>query len=429
MISKVGLENIHHVGFQGNTNILDKFRETLKTESANNNVNLSGNEALANYNKPIIKNDSNTLKPAENIESFIIKDFTEPIKLKGDEINTLGGERIFNDEGKLEAIIVKGDKTSKEYIVDTDANKITEIIERDNETGFANRIDYFGIKYNENSSGTVQEFIPHTNKLKKESNFNEEKLNFVKIFNDDKNIENYFESDGKLSWINVKDNKTGLTTHYVVNDAKQIKYADIEDENYNSLKEISYDKGKITEVIENKYRPIKNIYGITPDNIPLKPAVFVEAPEISKLNGEKKFNSDGTLKHVTTTDGNKKTEYIISYDGKRVKEIKEFNNEQKTKEIYFNEAGNTNIKEYKDGKIYKTTFYTKSKQPDCVMEYTADEKVSKIVDYYKDGTSIRKYMEEGNPQYGYINMCFDKDKQLTAVVIKNTETTTTKYDD
>ena len=142
MISKVGLENIHHVGFQGSTNILDKFRETLKTESANNNVNLSGNEALANYNKPIIKNDSNTLKPAESIESFIIKDFTEPIKLKGDEINTLGGERIFNDEGKLEAIIVKGDKTSKEYIIDTDANKITEIIERDNETGFANRIDY-----------------------------------------------------------------------------------------------------------------------------------------------------------------------------------------------------------------------------------------------------------------------------------------------
>ena len=428
MINKISLGSIN-AAFQGNTNILDRFKENLKNGSVNQNVNLNGNEALANYNRPIIKSDTNSLTPDENIDKFIIKDTPSPVTLKGDEIETLSGERILDNDGKLEAIIAKDDKTTKEYHIDKDSKTITKIVERDNATGFPIRIDHFGIKYNSNTSGTVQEFIPQTNKLKKETSFDEGKLRLVKIFDDDKNIENTFENDGKLRWINTEDNKTGFITHYTFDENNQIKFVDIEDENYNILKEISYQNGKIKEVAESKLKPLTNTYGITPDNIALKPAEFVEAPKVSALEGEKKFRENGSLESVTVSDGNTKTEYITGYDGKNVREIKVFDNDEKIKNIFFSETGNVNIQEFKNGKLYKTTFYNSSKRPDCIIEYTEKGEVAKIVSYSFDGTFIRKYSDEKNPQFGYISLEFDKDKQLIAVSIRNIEKNITESED
>ena len=428
MINKITLSSINTT-FHGNTNILDRFKENLKNSNGNQNINLNGSEALANYNRPIIKSDNNSLTPDENMEKFIIKDKTSPVTLKGDEIETLSGERILDNDGKLEVIIVKeNDKISKEYKIDKDSKTISSIVERDNETGFPIRIDHFGISKNQNMSDIVQEFLPQTNKIKKESFFDEGKLRSIKIFDDDKNIENAFENNGKLRWINIEDNKTGFITHYVFDDKQQIKFANIEDENYNIIKEISYQDGKIKEVAESKLKPLNNTYGITPDNITLKPAEFVEAPKISSLDGEKKFRANGSLESVTITDGNTKTEYLTGYNGKNVREIKVFDNNEKTKNIYFNETGNVNIQEFKNGKLYKTTFYKSSKQPDCIIEYMDNGNVAKIVSYSFDGTYIRKYSEENNPQFGYISLEFDKDKQLVAVSNKNIEKTITEFD-
>ena len=202
MISKINLTGANAVRFQGNTNLLEKFKENLKTQD-NTQVSLNGSEALANYNKPAVKTGSENLKPAENIDSMIIKNIPEPVVLTGDEAQTLTGEKILDGNGKLEAITVKGEKTSKDYIFDKESGKVESITERDNETGLPVRQDYFGSKYNTKTSATVLEFKAGTDKIAKETSFNEGKPIHITEYkdNEEKVIDNSLSDSGKLSYI------------------------------------------------------------------------------------------------------------------------------------------------------------------------------------------------------------------------------------
>ena len=71
MINKVSSYNAKGIKFQGNSNILDKFKENLKNYQINTPINLNGNEAIANYNKAIIVNENNIQRPEEKIEQLI----------------------------------------------------------------------------------------------------------------------------------------------------------------------------------------------------------------------------------------------------------------------------------------------------------------------------------------------------------------------
>ena len=389
MISKINLTGANAVRFQGNTNLLEKFKENLKTQD-NTQVSLNGSEALANYNKPAVKTGSENLKPAENNDSMIIKNIPEPVVLKGDEAQTLTGEKILDGNGKLEAITVKGEKTSKDYIFDKESGKVESITERDNETGLPVRRDYFGSKYNTKTSATVLEFAAGTDKVAKETSFNEGKPIHITEYkdNEEKVIDNSLSDSGKLQWIESTDKKTNITASYHLDEKGGIEYVTFRDENFNPVKEYSYENGK-------------------------------------------PFRSNNTLETVITKDGSKKTEYLIDFDGKKVKEIKEYENNVQTKNIYTNDSGLLVIKEFKDGKLHKITFLNKSQKPASIMEYTGDKEnnLKRTVDYAADGSYIRRYSEENHPEYGNITMEFDKDGSLISARTENREAVTEELKD
>ena len=292
MINKINFNSISPVRFQANTNLLEKFKENLNKQEASQ-VNLSGSEAMANYNKPIVKNDNTAFKPLESIDNLILTDIPNPLTLEENAVETLSGEKILNSEGKLEAIVVKGEKTTKEYNIDTENKNITSVVERDNTTGMPVRKDFFGYKFNKFTSAVTQEFMPGMNKLAKETTFNEGVLSYTKMFDDEKDkiIENGFEDNGKIKWVKVTDKKTGIMENYYLNDKNEIQYVDLYDRNFNMLKSIDYENGKVKKILNYNYKPIKNIYGITPDNIDVKPAELVEIPDAASLDGEKKLPS------------------------------------------------------------------------------------------------------------------------------------------
>lgn len=81
MINKINFNSARQVRFQGNTNLLEKFKENLNKQEASQ-VNLSGSEAMANYNKPIVKNDNTAFKPLESIDNLILTDIPNPLTLE-----------------------------------------------------------------------------------------------------------------------------------------------------------------------------------------------------------------------------------------------------------------------------------------------------------------------------------------------------------
>ena len=432
MINKINFNSARQVRFQGNTNLLEKFKENLNKQEASQ-VNLSGSEAMANYNKPIVKNDNTAFKPLESIDNLILTDIPNPLTLEENAVETLSGEKILNSEGKLEAIVVKGEKTTKEYNIDTENKNITSVVERDNTTGMPVRKDFFGYKFNKFTSAVTQEFMPGTNKLAKETTFIEGVLSYTKMFDDEKGkiIENGFEDNGKIKWVKITDKKTGIMENYYLNDKNEIQYVDLYDRNFNMLKSIDYENGKVKKILNYNYKPIKNIYGITPDNIDVKPAELVEIPDAASLDGEKKLRSDNSIESITVKNGDNKTTYIMSLDGKNIREINEFNKDQQTKSVYFDETDGCHIREFKDGKPYQTTYYNSDKKLEGVIKFSQDDanKESKSIDYSSDGSYIRRYNEENHPEYGRLTLEFDKDKNLVSVNNENREVVEEKLKD
>ena len=118
-------------------------------------------------------------------------------------------------------------------------------------------------------------------------------------------------------------------------------------------------------------------------------------------------------------------------DKKRSNEIKEYENDVQTKNIYTNDSGLLVIKDFKDGKLHKITFLNKSQKPASIMEYTGDKEnnLKRTVDYAADGSYIRRYSEENHPEYGNITMEFDKDGSLISARTENREAVTEELKD
>ena len=418
MIGKVSFNSINTASFQGNSNILDKFKENLNLPEAVP-ANLNGNEALGNYNIAAVnKKDFN-----EEAKKLVIADIPEPIRLSGNEIESLNSEKIYNSDGKLGIIVVKGDKTSKEYYVDDDTHRIEQVIERDNESGMPVRTDSFGFLYNKDVSATVGEFYPGTNKLAKETYFTEGSLSGVKRFDDDKIVSNEFDKSGKLDYITVTDRKTGMITEYNLNDKGNVEEFSTRDELFTRTKSTEIVDNKIGETREFKSEPIENIYGITPDNIDLKPSEFIEKPDISKLEGEKKFRSDNSLESIIVKDGDKKTEYFTDIKG-NIEEIKFYSNEKLSKSIGYRIDGGSIVTDFSDDKTSKTTYFNKDRQVNLIILRDDEEgNIIKSADFTSDGRYLTSYEEENNPKYGKLYLKFDGDKNLISA--ENTKSTIT----
>lgn len=407
MISKINSFSINSTNFNGTPTIFDKFQKNLyQPESYLPQTN--GSEALSNYNKVIVnKKDFNS-----EVQKLIISNIPEPTTLKGDEIETLEGEKLLNNDGTLGIIVVKGEKTSKEYYVDNENHRIDQIIERDNKTGTPLRIDSFGLMYNKLQSATVREFSPDTKNLVKETYFSDGKLFNIKTFDNDKEISNEFIRDGKLNYITVSDNKTGEITEYTIDDNGNVEEITIKNALNTNSKSIKIKDNKIEETREYKSEPIENIYGITPDNIDLKPSEFIEKPDITQLEGEKKFRSDNSLESLTVKDGDNKIQYHMDLKG-NLEGIKYYDNDKLTKSVEYNLNGSSNITEYSDDKTSKITYFNKDKQVNLIILQDKESgEFVKSADFTADGKYLKSYEDKENPKYGELYLKFDQDKNL-----------------
>lgn len=414
MINKIGFSgsnSTNSINFTSD-NLLEKFKQN--TPYLTTNVNMSGNEALAAYNAPMVKEAPKPLD--SSVDEFVIKDIPSPATLKGDEIETLSGDRILNSEGKLQAIRVKGEDTSKEYYFYK--GKPASIITRDNNTGLPLRKDSF---FNNNQNSYVIEFDKNGSPHRKFS-FLDGKISDAKLIQDNKIISNdYFFLKDQLMQVSVQDTNSGeMKRYYLDENGKVEEIAEFTDENLPPFKRTSFKDGKAQKAILLENKSLKNPYNITPDNISLKPSNKVEKPDVSKLDGEKKFRSDNSLESITVKDGDKKVVYEIDLSGKNVEEINTFNGEKLLQSVSFDEDGSVFVRDFEQEKQTKTTSYRANGSLEYICEFNDKNEVSKTVDYSFDGKQVLKFTDNSNSDYGDLRMTFDKDKNLIELHNMNT---------
>ena len=214
-----------------------------------------------------------------------------------------------------------------------------------------------------------------------------------------------------------------MITEYNLNDKGNVEEFSTRDELFTRTKSTEIVDNKIGETREFKSEPIENIYGITPDNIDLKPSEFIEKPDISKLEGEKKFRSDNSLESIIVKDGDKKTEYFTDIKG-NIEEIKFYSNEKLSKSIGYRIDGGSIVTDFSDDKTSKTTYFNKDRQVNLIILRDDEEgNIIKSADFTSDGRYLTSYEEENNPKYGKLYLKFDGDKNLISA--ENTKSTIT----
>ena len=400
MIKPLAMNTINFKG--SSTNLLEKFKQEHKIETpVTQPTTLSGSEIDANYNKAMLN----------QIPSYI-KDIkpSELVTIKGDEADTLKGEKVFDSSGNLEAIIVKGDKTTKEYHFFSD-KLVDKIVEKDNETGRVIKVAQFGTEQNKLTSATVTEYGPLASD-EKYTTFANGKL---KVVQDTKNGQSrgvIFNDDGSIRSSMETENANGMNkyTLYENNKIKSIKYFNDEDKltlkteySPDGDEAITYTNGKIT-VPDFDINKIKE--GFKPADIN-----SVKIPEnIEALQGEKKFRSNGSLEKVEVKgEGNKSTEYFIDFDGKKIKSIWEKEDDRTVRNMSMNE--DFNIFAISDWKNDTTTFFKKDGSLDSISINNGN--TIKRLEFSKNGNA--EYYDEWDPKTKrtIISVLLDKNGEVT----------------
>lgn len=353
--------SMNAVGFRG-TNLLEQFKEKQKAlpQHMDNQPQFDGAQAVAAYNQAVIETKpKNTLKPSELIT------------LNGDEADKLEGEKVYKSDGSLEAIIQKGDKTTKEYHFFYDKN-IKELIEKDNETGKVIKSVHFDKVEGKYISGTVREYDAKTD---------DEKFTIYR--------------NGKPLLVTEKKNGKADTVYF--------------DPETGEKKVFTKDKIIIPDFDLNKIKE------------EMKPVDInsVKLPEnINTLEGAKKLRSNGTLESVVVTDGNKSTDYIIDFDGKQIESIHETENGKSTKDIDINKNNKVEAITIWQPNLYQTHF-----NKDGKVECISDEKdgIRRYIDFNPENGTVRAYTEYGPGNELRKRLVFNEKEELTEFTENTTE--------
>ena len=105
----------------------------------------------------------------------------------------------------------------------------------------------------------------------------------------------------------------------------------------------------------------------------------------TKIDGEKKYRSNGTLESITVKDGNLERQYFMDYSGKKLKEINEIENGKDKKTITLNDTTPkvATILEYdNEGHPTKITSFDKDGNVSCISDFTGSAIAGKNIDRY-----------------------------------------------
>ena len=429
----VDFVNFSQVNFKGSTNLIEQFKakqaETnTQTAPEAKPITASGAEALSNYNKVAIKPADTKPIAGENIEEKIIAQIaelkpSEPTKLDKDFVANLKADDVKNSDGLHSYYEEKNGNISKIYQIFE--GKVNEILEVNNETG--NKIRKEHIKDN-GVTTTIIEFNPETGHEIKYTSFNPEtqKPDFISECSDDGQFRKSvsYGENGGIKYIHLHDDGIdgGQNIHYEFENGK-LANSTSEAPDGTVLETHKYFNGKDVSVVKNKLYPVINNTGLDFSKLEMKPAELGNVElDPTKVDGEKKFRSNGTLESITVKDGNIERRYNMDYTGKKLGEIAETENGKDKRNIVFDEdSGKLDyINEYgDDGKISQMTYFDKDGKVSDVANFNGTVLEGKTVDEYFTpdgkikGFDISKNADNGGALEKSVR--FDKDGNLVSV--------------
>ena len=392
----VDFVNFSQVNFKGSTNLIEQFKakqaETnAQTAPEAKPITASGAEALSNYNKVAIKPADTKPIAGENVEEKVLAQIAdlkpaEPTKLdkdflanfKGDDVKTSNGSHAYYEE--------KNGNISKIYQVFE--GKVNDILEINNETG--NKIRQEHIKDN-GVTTMIIEFNPETGHETKFTGFNPEtqKPDFISECSDDGQFRKSvsYDENGGIKYIHLHDDGIdgGQNIHYEFQNGK-LKSSISEAPDGSTLETHKYFEGKEISTIKNKQYPVINTTGLDFTKLETKPAEIGKIElNPTKVDGEKKYRSNGTLESITVKNGNIERKYHLDYTGKKLEEIDEIENGKNKRNISIDDFSGKlgHIFEYDaNGKLDKMTYFNDDGKPSDVTDCNGKFLNGKVVDTY-----------------------------------------------
>ena len=392
----VDFVNFSQVNFKGSTNLIEQFKakqSETNTQSAPEAkpITASGAEALSTYNKITVKPTGTKPATTENIEDKIIAQIaelkpSEPTKLdkdfianfKGDDVKTSNGSHAYYEE-------INGN-ISKIYQVFE--GKVNDILEINNETG--NKIRQEHIKDN-GVTTMIIEFSPETGQETKFTGFNPEtqKPDFISEYSDDGQFRKSvsYDENGGIKYIHLHNDGIdgGQNIHYEFQNGK-LKSSISEAPDGTTLETHKYFEGKEISTVKNKQYPVINTTGLDFKKLETVPSELGKIElDPTKIDGEKKYRSNGTLESITVKDGNLERQYFMDYSGKKLKEINETENGKDKKTITLNDTTPkvATILEYdNEGHPAKITSFDKDGNVSCISDFTGSAIAGKNIDRY-----------------------------------------------
>ncbi len=403
--------NFSSVNFKGSTNLISQY----KTKQSDNNssttpvdkpVTASAADALSAYNKVGVIKPTELPKTEANAEEKALASVadlkpTEPTKyeIKGEEVKSSDGINAYYEE--------KNGDISKIYNVYD--GKVYRFIEVNNQTG--NKIKEENIEENGNTS-SIREFDPETGKEIKSTFYDDKTGNLeyvVDSSNGDLTRSIAYDENGKVKNIVLVDDGVdgGANICYSFENGKLARRT-VENKDGEVQELNRYVGGKEISSVKPKLYPVINTSGIDYSKIDLKPSELGNVElDPSKVDGEKKYRSNGTLEKVVVKDGNLVRTYNMDYTGKKLGEIVESENGIDKRAISLGDD-NAEVKLIEDfdskGMLQKLTSFEHGK-PKRVMD-TDDSAVT-----FFDNGKIQILQEWNSPGLGNV-FEFDKDGNL-----------------
>lgn len=392
----VDFVNFSQVNFKGSTNLIEQFKakqaETnAQTAPEAKPITASGAEALSNYNKVAIKPADTKPIAGENVEEKVLAQIAdlkpaEPTKLDKDFLANFKGDDVKNSDGLHSYYEEKNGNISKIYnAID---GKVSDIIEVNNETG--NKIRKEAIDEN-GVTTAISEFNPETGHEVKYTSFNEktQKPAFISESSDDGQFRKSvsYDENGGIKYIHLHDDGIdgGQNIHYEFQNGK-LKSSISEAPDGSTLETHKYFEGKEISTIKNKQYPVINTTGLDFTKLETKPAEIGKIElDPTKVDGEKKYRSNGTLESITVKDGNIERKYHLDYTGKKLEEIDEIKNGKNKRNISIDDFSGKlgHIFEYDaNGKLDKMTYFNDDGKPSDVTDCNGKLLNGKVVDTY-----------------------------------------------
>lgn len=368
-------------------------------QQSDNNQNLQGADALANYNKPLVQQAQTAQSPLRTLHP------TAPSKITKEMLSSMPGEKIYDSNGDLHSFVQKTPETTVTYkIQENIINSITTI---DNKTGlrlkeeiiFPETLSDEDGKPSKNLKPTyvlIDEFYPNSDKCMRSTYYDKDgTLKNVSeneyAAPDYRKCSAYNKGEYTIQEYSKQGNFFNKTT-YKDGQIKEVETADYEHKNWQVT---TYENGAPKETKSHTKKTIiqdAEAMKILGDSS-LKPsAPFVINYDPMQLQGERKYYSNGALEKIDAEANGAEFSYRYSPEGKltSVEENQPANDYTKTV-IYLDKAYSID-EDLPGGKMHKSTTYAQDGSYYVAIR-DEEKNLLRSVDYDEKGR-MRTYLED-----------------------------------